>query len=74
MVKANKGGRGRRYVEFSLLASVGTQMVVSIFIGFGVGLWLDKLLNTSPLFMKLFILFGVIAGFLNVYRTLKKER
>lgn len=56
------------------MASVGTQLVVSIFIGFGVGLWLDKLLNTSPLFMILFILFGVAAGFFNVYRTIKKER
>ena len=66
--------RGSSYIEFALLGMVGTQLVASIFIGFGVGYWLDKLFNTSPVFLLLFTFFGVAAGFLNVYRMIKKER
>lgn len=53
---------------------VGTQLVVSIFIGFGIGYWLDGLLGTRPLLMLVFTIFGVAAGFFNVYRELKKAK
>ncbi|MFQ5432512.1 MAG: AtpZ/AtpI family protein [Nitrospinota bacterium] len=50
------------------------QLVVSIFIGFGVGYWLDRWLGTSPLIMLIFTFFGVAAGFINVYKEFKKVR
>ncbi len=67
-------GKGKGYVEYALLAMVGTQLVVSIFIGFGIGYWLDRLFGTSPLIMLIFMFFGVAAGFFNVYRELKKAK
>ncbi|MDH5541784.1 MAG: AtpZ/AtpI family protein [Nitrospinota bacterium] len=67
------GKRSGQYVEFTLLAMVGTQLVVSIFIGFGIGYWLDTKLGTKPLLMLLFGILGVAAGFLNIYRTVKKS-
>jgi ATP synthase protein I len=59
--------------KFYLLGTVGVQLAVSIIIGFLMGLGLDRWLGTKPLFMLIFILFGVAAGFLNVYRTAMKE-
>lgn len=52
---------------------VGTQLVVSIFLGFGFGYWLDTKLGTKPVLMLVFGIFGITAGFLNIYRTLKKK-
>lgn len=72
--RSNNDGKGKGYVEYALLAMVGTQLVVSIFIGFGIGYWLDGLLGTRPLLMLIFTIFGVAAGFFNVYRELKKAR
>ena len=72
--KSNDSGKGTGYVEYTLLAMVGTQLVVSIFIGFGIGYWLDGLLGTRPLLMLVFTIFGVAAGFFNVYRELKKAK
>lgn len=69
-----KDGKGKSYVEFALLAMVGTQLVVSIFIGFGIGYWLDGLFGTRPMLMLLFMILGVAAGFFNVYRELKKAK
>ncbi len=63
------GKRGPSYIELTVFASVGTQLVVSIFIGFGMGYWLDKQLGTQPVLMLVFMLLGVAAGFLNIYRT-----
>lgn len=57
-----------------VLASVGTQLVVSTFLGFGFGYWLDKKIGTSPALTIVFVILGVAAGFLNLYRTVKKGR
>ena len=54
-----------------ILSTAGLQIVISILIGFGFGLWLDRWLGTKPWLMLLFIIFGVAAGFLNVYRIVK---
>lgn len=59
--------------KFYLLGTIGVQLAVSIIIGFLMGLGLDRWLGTSPLFMLVFIVFGVAAGFLNVYRVAMKE-
>ncbi|MBI4665036.1 MAG: AtpZ/AtpI family protein [Nitrospinae bacterium] len=61
------------YKKFYLLGTVGMQLAVSILIGLGIGLALDRWLGTKPWFMLLFLIFGVAAGFLNVYRTAMKE-
>lgn len=56
-----------------LLGTVGIQLAVSIIIGFMMGLGLDRWLDTGPLFMLVFLVFGVAAGFLNIYRVAVKE-
>ncbi len=46
----------------------GTELVVCIAGGAGLGLLLDRWLETGPLFLIIFLLSGVAAGFMNVYR------
>lgn len=72
--RSKREGKGKGYVEYTMLAMVGTQLVVSIFIGFGIGLWLDGQIGTSPLFLLIFTFLGVAAGFYNVYKLLKKAK
>ncbi len=45
---------------------------VAIGLGWWFGRWLDGALGTSPWLMAIFLVFGVIAGGLNVYRTLMR--
>lgn len=66
------GKRGSNYMELTVLASVGTQIVVSTFIGFGTGYWLDTQFGTRPVLMLVFLALGVAAGFLNIYRTVAR--
>jgi len=65
--------RFNTYKKLYIVWTVGIQIVVSLLIGFGMGLMLDRWLDTAPWLMLLFIGFGVAAGFLNVYKTLIKD-
>ena len=69
MAEKEKG----RYKMLATLASMGFAMVISTLIGFGLGLYLDKVLGTAPWLMVFFLLLGVIAGFRNIYITMKKS-
>ncbi len=55
------------------VSSMGISVAVAIAIGVAMGLQLDKWLNTAPWFFFIFLLFGIIAGFRNVYRVSSKE-
>jgi ATP synthase protein I len=42
-------------------------LVISVVIGMGIGLMLDRWLGTKPWLMLIFLIFGVAAGFRNFY-------
>ena len=56
------------------LSSLGLTLVFSTFIGFGLGWLLDKVLKTGPLFTILLLLLGIVAGFVNIYRSVRIEQ
>ena len=67
-------GNKKRKPALVLVADVGTlgiQLVVSTFIGFGMGYYLDKWLGTHPWLMIIFLLLGIVAGFRNVFQQLQ---
>ena len=47
---------------------IGIQFPVAIAIGFFFGRWLDTHLGTAPWLMVVFSLFGIAAGFVNLFR------
>jgi ATP synthase protein I len=56
------------------LSSLGLTLVFSTFIGFGLGWLLDKVLKTRPFLTILLLLLGIVAGFVNVWRTVRIEQ
>jgi ATP synthase protein I len=52
--------------------TIGIQLVVSTFIGMGMGYYLDKWLGTKPWMLIIFLILGIVAGFKNVYHEAKK--
>jgi ATP synthase protein I len=57
-----------------VLSTVGLTMVFATAIGLYIGLKLDKWLNTSPWFTAVFVLFGLIAGFRNLFVYAKRSQ
>lgn len=50
---------------------IGLHMVSGPIVGFAIGYGLDALFSTHPWFKIIFLLVGILAGFLNVYRDTK---
>lgn len=45
----------------------------SIVVGFAIGHFLDKWLKTDPWLTMLFILFGILAGFVNLFAQTRRN-
>jgi len=54
------------------VAQVGLTLVVATVIGLGVGYYLDRWLGTKPWLTLVGLGFGIAAGFLNLFRAVKK--
>lgn len=65
-------GGPRLWRTLGQLSTLGIAMVAAVAIGLGMGYWLDRWLGTSPWLTMLFALFGVVAGFLNLFRDLRR--
>ena len=50
---------------------LGLEFVSGVIVGLGLGYGFDRLFNTNPWGILVFILLGAAAGFLNVYRLAK---
>jgi F0F1-type ATP synthase assembly protein I len=57
--------RARIWLDVSV---IGIQFPVAIALGFFFGRWLDKSLGTAPWLTVVFSLFGIAAGFVNLFR------
>jgi len=57
--------RARIWLDVSI---VGIQFPVAIGLGFFFGRWLDAQLGTHPWLTAVFSLFGIAAGFVNLFR------
>ena len=53
--------------------SIGYYLVTPIIVGVFLGLGLDNWLNTKPVFFIIFLMFGTVASFYNIFK-LTKER
>ena len=69
-----KKDRGSTFRELGYFASLGMSVALSIFIGLGIGLWLDKKFGTDPILMFVGLAFGIAAGFSNIIRAGKKGK
>ncbi len=71
--KTEKKKRGD-FIRFAGMAStVGINMVVSTFVGFGLGYWvIDKYLNTHPWFTIVMTALGIFAGFKYLFKIAQK--
>ena len=68
MEKENKGF----LKKVAWMSSLGISMVIATFAGLYIGIYLDKVFSTSMWFTIIFLIFGIIAGFRNIYLLIKK--
>ncbi|PLX92833.1 MAG: magnesium transporter [Desulfuromonas sp.] len=70
--------RRELYKSLGFLSSVGICMVASILIGMAMGYYLDQWLGTKPWMLLIFLGFGIVSGFRNIFiltnRELKRQK
>ena len=58
--------------QLGKISIIGIEMVVSTFVGLAIGVFLDRKFETAPVFTIVFLIVGIIAGYRNVFREIKK--
>lgn len=64
--------KGKLYRQMGLLSTIGITLVAATFIGLGMGYYIDKWIGTKPIFTIIFTIFGIIAGFREMFSIIKK--
>jgi ATP synthase protein I len=65
----------RSIKELAYYSSIGLSVALSIFIGLGIGVYLDRrVFNSTPWFTLIFLGLGIVAGFRNIGIAIKKSR
>jgi ATP synthase protein I len=59
--------------SLGMISTMGISVAVAIIIGVYVGRQLDKWLGTDPWFFFIFLFFGIVAGFRNIYIIAGRE-
>ncbi len=54
------------------LVGIGFYFVISILVPLFLGMWIDDKLDTEPFFTILMLIFGLIFGFVGIYKQLKE--
>ena len=54
--------------QLARLSTIGVTLVAATAIGLAIGYGLDRVLGTGPWLTLMFTLFGIVAGFLNLFR------
>ncbi len=71
------GGNHKEWMKLmSVFGTIGLHMCSSIFIGVGIGYYLDHKVfddKTSPWLTLIFLAFGIVAGFKNLYQLSKRK-
>jgi len=52
---------------------VGLNLVISTFVGLGIGYWLDRYFSTRPWLTLIFLVLGIISGFREMFRMVRKQ-
>jgi ATP synthase protein I len=60
--------------DLAYYSSLGFSISLSIFIGLGIGVYLDRRFDTTPWLTLVFLGFGVAAGYRNIGLAIKKSR
>ena len=55
--------------NFSFAFKISVDFVAAIIVSILIGIGLDKIFSTKPIFFLIFLLFGLAAAFMNIYRT-----
>ncbi len=74
MSEPNRNDEGKSpFRQLFVVGVIGIQFALSIFVGFAMGYFLDKWLKTFPWLTAIFLIFGIIAAFRELFRVARRQ-
>ena len=68
----NNSNRKKKESGAGFCFKISTEIIAALVVGVGIGLIVDNYFNTKPFGLIIFFIFGALAGFLNVYRVMRR--
>jgi len=68
------GRQTQFFYYLGLIFQLGLTFSISTFIGVFTGIFLDKKIGCKPVFTVIFLIFGIIGGFIGAYKLIKESR
>ncbi|MDR5659720.1 AtpZ/AtpI family protein [Serpentinicella sp. ANB-PHB4] len=59
--------------NLALVTQIGISMIIPIIAGVYIGNWIDRRLNTGPIFLFILIICGIIVAFMNLFKLGLKD-
>jgi predicted F0F1-ATPase subunit len=70
---SNDQNKKKAWTKASIHTSLGWELALPIFSGVFLGYLLDKHFNSHYLLTLIFLIFGIVAGYYSLYRTIELE-
>lgn len=64
--------KNKHFESLGLASMMGIHLVSGVIVGMGMGYYLDKTFGTKPWLMLLFLIFGIVAGYKNMFREMQR--
>ncbi len=64
--------KNKHFESLGLASIMGIHLVSGVVVGMAMGYYLDKFLGTKPWMTILFLVFGIIAGYKNMFREMQR--
>ena len=71
-LKKSKTNNYSKNNGYSIGLKISMDLISSIIVGVLIGLGLDKIFLTKPIFFIIFLVLGIITGFYSLFKTMKK--
>lgn len=60
------------FYYFGLVTQLGLVIIITILVGLGIGIFLDRAFKLRGIFTVIFLIVGIAAGFMNAYKEIMK--
>ena len=74
IIKSKHSGKSRpkKNSGAGFAFKISTELIAALIVGVGIGLIVDNYLGTKPFGLIFFFILGAFAGFLNIYRVMRR--
>ncbi len=62
----------RQYGDYLSVSSIGIHLVITSIVGCVAGIYIDKWLDTAPVFTIILFLTGLVSGFRQIFKEVKR--